>query len=173
MYTAQVVLEDVTVTRIRPTLGTPFTLFVGTAGTFNPIQTPGTNPEGLPWPPQVCWLIGLRTALNTRRGRGRVYLPARFARGPFDDVTAFRAMAARGQVWSEDKTDLGHCVATLHAELFEAGASGEYVWCVMSEVDNASYAVTHFAVADFLRTQRERAFTPTTHTLYGLSGEPA
>jgi hypothetical protein len=173
LYTPQVVLYDVTVTRILPTESDPYILPVGVAGIFQPIQVPGTNPEGLPWPPQVCWLIGLRTAVDTRRGRGRVYLPSRFARGPLDNVDTFRAMAARGQVWDEDLADLGKTAATLHAELFEAGASGEFVWCVYSEVAGESYAVTHFEVANFLRTQRRRAFRPSPHTAYGLSGDPA
>lgn len=174
-YTTQVVLVDVEVTRIRPTEGDPYVFAVGVAGTATSWSLRFASYIALPLPPQICWLVGLRTQVDTRRGRGRVYFPATWVYSSlFDDEDLELARLSRGEIDPATREDFALCMGTLAAEIYAAGTTaGEYVWAVYSAVADDSYAVTHFELADHFRTQRRRTANPGTRTAYGLSGEPA
>ena len=61
----------ITARRIKPTAGVPATLIIGAAG-FPAIVGTGV---GSPVPSTSAALISLYTDLNTKNGRGRIYLP--------------------------------------------------------------------------------------------------
>lgn len=162
-YPTAVVLESVTSWTIQPSVSEPtITELVE--------DNAGTDSDRVVECPQLCFGIGLRTLVDTRRGRGRMYLPA--SRNFL--VNAFHA----GFVDEGLQIDLGHIAAHLAYEVRAIQAvgvdDGPFVLCVYSRAAGDPTPVTRFEIPDRILTQRRRAIRPLTHLLCGLSdGEPA
>jgi len=156
-YNTQYKLVDVSAWRVRPTLSDPVVILA---------NLPGANiPNEPAFPPQNAYLVGLRTIVASRNYRGRMYFPP-FAQGGGASVSGglsdelLRTVARRC-------ADLVALVAAYEAP------PEKWALCVYSRVDLDSHAVTHFEIPRHVRTQRRRAFTPTTYRAHGLDGEPA
>lgn len=132
------------------------------------LPSDGTSATRGLYPPQVCHLLGLRSSVESRRTRGRMYLPAW---EPGD--TNYRAT---GFIDQDGRTDLGHIAAHLAYEIrqVEAGLEdGPFVLAVYSRVNVDPIPVTHFDIPNRVRTQRRLALRPnySTHSL--STGDPA
>lgn len=149
------VLADVTVWTVEPTPSDPL---VSTL-----VDEPALNPDHQLLPPQVCWGISLRSSLDTRRGRGRMYLPA-VRKGTIFEL-------AEGRIPEDEQDWLGMQAAHLASQIYEIGAGeGTFVLSVYSKLNHAAMAVTHFKIPDRYWTQRRRAHRPIAYQNYGLSG---
>lgn len=162
-YPSGIELTDVTSWTILPTVSEPTITEL-----LEPF--PGTNIGGRGLHPPQCALgIGLRTLTETRRGRGRMYLPA---------WTVDAAEEAVGFVSPALQEDLGHIAAHLAwavRSVYAVGVDdGPFVLCVYSRVAGDPAPVTHFEIPDRILTQRRRVIRPLTHLACSLStGEPA
>lgn len=171
VYPADIKLNEVSISRTQPTVTDEFVFPLGgAAGTF--VNVPSLVRQVL-LPPQVSYMIGLRTALDSRRGRGRIYLPAFMTitgpgTGPPADSIALGLLG-----------DANERIAHIGSRIAEAYYNtpgfdpGTFVLCVYSAVDQIGRAVTHFAIPQHARTQRRRALHPSPHSNYGLDGVPA
>jgi hypothetical protein len=94
-----------------------------------------------PLPPQNAVVVSLRTALPTRAGRGRFYLP-----GPV--VTTLDA----GVLTAGNVTIIVNAAADLIGDMNDAGATVE----IYHRTSKTGTAVTSFDVGNVLDTQRRR-----------------
>lgn len=159
-YDERTILEDVKVHTVEPTIGDP--VFV--------VPTLGAGAQGedsrVYYPPQVAIGIGLRTSLDSRRGRGRIYLPMTVHTLTGDIFSPLGAVA-------EDRRGLHARYGASLAEWIRAIiADPLLVLAVYSRVDGEARAVTHFAIPDRLLTQRRRMVEPE-YQPFGLTGDPA
>lgn len=173
-YSPEVVLQTVDARRIQPTDSDWITVDYSSPGTADGFTIPA-EPQGLvaitvnALPPQVCWCITLKTQLDTRSGRGRLYLPATqfifehpLGQEPSEDTLA------TGQVWSQIQEQFRGRIANLRNELFLGPPEGRYVMSVWSRKHEQAFAVTGYAWSDYLRTQRRRTVRPGTWNEFGL-----
>lgn len=115
----------------------------------------------MPYPPQCATVIGLRTATDTRQGRGRMYLPC----------SVEEAEIATGHVSPGRADSYGLVIALLASRVRgEPIDPVPAVLSVWSRVAGDAESVLHFEVASRLGTQRRRAVTPVGHRAYGLDG---
>lgn len=160
-YPPGLALVSVETRNIEPAIGDPTI-----ADLLEPLPGNNNGLRGL-LPPQCCLLVGLRTAVDTRRGRGRMYLPA---------YTTEPHLEAAGLVDADQRTDLGHIAAHLAYEVRSVYAGvedGPFVLAVYSRAGQDATPVTHFEIPNRIRTQRRRALVPT-YSAHSLStGEPA
>lgn len=113
----------------------------------------GLNVNG-PLPLQVAMCCSLRTALNTRRGRGRVFFP-HLTEG---DTTA---PSPGVPVWETTAvSDMNSAFNTLQATLQSFGSN----LLVHSRVGNMANIVTDVLIGNIPDTQRRRRLTPETYT---------
>jgi len=180
-YPSQITLDEVVVTNVEPALSDDTITVTGSyAGTFTNIFSGALITQRYMLPPQCSFLIGLRTTLDTRRGRGRVYMPAHMT---FSAVGVFplaeiekpdRDAMAIGYVNGIGTTqeDVAHIASRIAEAYYNTPDRdpGEFVQCVYSKLDHVGRAVTHFAIAEHVRTQRPRALHPSPHAEYGLDG---
>lgn len=153
-------LEDVTATRVEPTPGPPVVL-------PDPVGDHGSEPGSVP-PPQCAMHIGLRTLLDSRRGRGRLFLPSCFVSTgnilgevPF----AWRISIAKGIA--------GALADSIRRVQGDEENDGPWVLCVYSRVDGDAHPVIGFFLSDYYCVQRRRRVEARTYHEYGLLGEPA
>lgn len=158
-YPTTVALVGLEVYNVQP-VATPPDFFV------NALPT-GAHIGPFTLPPQCAYLCGLRTSLDERSARGRIYLPA------FASSVALPEWNL-GRVDEILQLDVGRLLASL-AHWIGALEGGPGVWAlaVYSRVLGTSLAVTHFEVPDVIATQRRRAFRPAGYLHVGLDGEPA
>lgn len=115
--------------------------------------------------PQLAHLVGLRTALSSRRGRGRIYFPA---------VSEVEGLGAGvGYVTPLMQPRLARIASNLGVwirgtDFFSEGWS----LAVFSRVDGAAHNVLQYWVPNRIATQRRRATPAQDYAIYGLDGEP-
>lgn len=100
--------------------------------------------------PQLCHLVSLRTTVESRRYRGRIYWPA--TENPLGEGRTF------GIIFDPTIAELGrlaqNLAACIRGTTFE---TNPWVLAVYSKIDHDALAVTHFHIPDRLTTQRRRA----------------
>lgn len=165
LYGAQIRHETTEVMRLLPTIDDPFICDgEGFGGTYDPIPF---GPKYVP--PQCCALVGLRTLEDSRRGKGRMYLPA-MAWPEVDDDDAATGVIPDDKV--PELAAVGACLAAAFRDV-EGVGSANWVLAVWSPTDGVSRAVTHFDVNLFFMTQRRRVFSTDVHRGFGLDGVEA
>lgn len=143
---------------ILPTIGP-----VNEAAILEPY--PGTSATHSLHPPQCALILGLRTAVDSRSGRGRMYMPAW---RPGDPV-----LGIVGYVDTNQRQELANIAAHLAYEMRQVVTpEGPYRLSVYSRALTDPAPVTHFEISDRICTQRRRGIRPLIHTHYGLSGAP-
>lgn len=170
-YPSDIKLNEVSISRVKPTVSSENIYPMGgAAGTFVNV---GTLVRAVLLPPQVSYMIGLRTSLDTRRGRGRIYMPAVM------QITSAGSGPPAANIALGLLGDANERIAHMASRIAEAyfytpGVDpGTFVLCVYSAVDGVGRAVTHFAIPQHARTQRRRALHPSPLSNYGLDGVPA
>lgn len=115
--------------------------------------------------PQLALIIGLRSDTDTRRGRGRIYLPA------FWPGTA--AVPTReGFVPDEVRLLLARLGADLVQRIeHDPLELTNWALVVYSRVDDAANAVLSFSIPDRVATQRRRRAAAVQHP-HDISGDP-
>jgi len=116
---------------------------------------------GPPGEPQLCALLGLRTSVEDRTTRGRMYFP--WAGNP---LGAGRSLGYIIEPTRDRIAQMGQNLAVcIRGDDFETDPK---VLCVYSRVAGDAHAVTHFVVGDRVTTQRRRASQSVTHYPYDL-----
>jgi hypothetical protein len=93
-------------------------------------------------PAQIATVVTLRTALATRRGRGRIYLP----------TTAFEIMASSGKFASTNLDNLVNKTAALFSGIAVSTQRG----VVLSQTAGLTHEITRVEADDVPDTQRRR-----------------
>jgi hypothetical protein len=162
-FTPQVKLQTVEVERIEPAGDKIVVPGENWAGQLFDVDTTVFSLRARPEPPQCCWLISLRTTVEDRRARGRIYLPATRIEtdaGPFPQGWSQEDQAV-GRIPEGSVDALGGIAQGLAYFIRTATETeGEFVLAVYSRTYGEVHPVTHFEVQRWLRTQRRRAVMP-------------
>lgn len=130
----------------------------------------GTDGEGtggeIMLPPQCAYVVGLRTSVDSRRGRGRIYFPAFYP-----DLGLGVSL---GLVVEGTRRRLAELAAHLAAKILLSPLDPDpWVLAVYSRVDGDARAVLSFDVPDRIATQRRRRYGEPIAFPYGLDAEEA
>lgn len=162
-YYANVILNSISAQTVEPTVSDTDYYSVDEDGSHAPTGFP-------PFPPNIAFMVSLRTLVESRRYRGRLYLP------PFADSQAW---VNPGGAYKETLGDLGRVmlgktVAQLaaHIALYEGDPVQQWALAVYSRVDGDAHAVTRFEVPARVATQRRRLAANEGYLTVGISGEP-
>lgn len=174
-YTEYVWLVRVEVFRVEPDAELAVTVpGENWTGTFLTAELGAFTAEARQYPPQVCWMIRLDTAEESRSTRGRLYLPATEMHttfGPTEQPEQW--VSSFGLIHVDIRNHLGAMAQNLgYFMRWALGIEFECVLAVYSRKNGASRAVTGFQVSNFYRTQRRRAVMPATSTEYDLVPPP-
>lgn len=163
-YTPGVALIETTAQRIQPDESGVFSFDgEGSVGTLVNVYPGGSKTAGdflfYPHPPQVAWMVSLRTLVDSRRYRGRVFLPATgyaliegvVQINPTDDAAGIVPTVARIAI-----TDLVQHLGKRIRDLESEAGDPKWNWCVYSRVDQDAHPVIAFRGQETLRTQRNR-----------------
>lgn len=153
-FSVTTVLMDVTVTRIQPTTDDPVVV-------VRPyLNLSGRNESSAP--PQLAPGVTLHTTVESRNGRGRMYLPA----------PAGSIYGSQGESDATWRDALGNVAQHLAASIRSVGASGPdpgpWVLAVYSRTLGAVHPVVRFSVAETVLTQRRRRVWPRVYHEYDL-----